>query len=177
MHRAPADLIGGPAGVLRSMIVQLAAHLEKIEELHADTLNTWLNALASPEEPSLHNLCALFHALFQQLPSHTPVYCLISDLDPLSVDGVLASFETLIECLRDLVTANLPAPFKVLMASSTDITDYIREQLETPSLSAFRAQTDRTDVLREMIMIRCKTTRAGAMRLGGWWQPQRRTGT
>ncbi|KAJ4290435.1 hypothetical protein N0V90_010651 [Kalmusia sp. IMI 367209] len=124
----------------------LAAHLENIGKLHADTLITWMNTLTCPEEPSLSDLYALLHTLLQQLPPYTPVYCLISDFDPLSVDGVLNSFETVIECLCDLVTANLPAPFKVLLASPTDVTDYIKEQLEAPSLSAFYAHADRPDV-------------------------------
>lgn len=109
----------GPAGLVRSLILQVFLKLVSRDHLSLD----FLHDRSMVEALRAHNLeamCYTFHELLHGFPAGTRVFCIIDSISMLDTFDTFRDLQVVLQCLRGIVDdRDLRAFFKVLMASSS----------------------------------------------------------
>ena len=126
LHASPRDALYGPAGLVRSLILQLLMKLDDADpdmsRWNLDFVNdrAFLQGL---EEHALPDLCSALHELLFQFRPGTLIYCIIDSISCFDVGRLRRDLGIVMEGLRVIVNdARLVPVFKVLVtnpASST----------------------------------------------------------
>ncbi|POS70850.1 hypothetical protein DHEL01_v210756 [Diaporthe helianthi] len=131
------DLFPGPAGLVRSLILQVFLRLISTKHLNLDFLydRQMVEALRAHD---LEAMCYTLHELLHGFPAGTRVFCIIDSVSMLDTFHSFRDLEVVMQCLRDIVDdRDLRAFFKVLVANnSTCSADF-------QSLPVFEERPDR----------------------------------
>lgn len=115
-HFTGSDSLSGPAGLIRSLILQLLLQCPKLPEPNLDFISEDL--FDQIWEFNLSALCYLFRLLVERIEQHMTIYCLIDNISELegSIHGWRRELHYLIEKLIDIAEDDrIPAIFKLLV--------------------------------------------------------------
>ena len=113
-HDKPSDPIGGPPGMIRSLIIQIL----RLFAVNLDFITPRLRPLL--EKLNLRALCDCFSKLVTQLPASTVLFCIVDGISFFEKTEWIDDTNKAIGDLRDLVyDSDTGAVFKLLVTSPT----------------------------------------------------------
>ncbi|KAG8159752.1 hypothetical protein KVR01_010389 [Diaporthe batatas] len=131
------DRFPGPAGLVRSLIIQVFLKLVNIRRLNLDFLYD-RKMVEDLENRNLKAMCNTLHKLLYGFPAGTRVFCVIDSISMLDTFDSFWDLEVVMQYLRDIVEdRNLPAFVKVLMANNHTCS------MDLQSLPVFEERPDR----------------------------------
>jgi hypothetical protein len=144
-HNSKSDPVGGPSGLVRSLIVQLLSL--QVFDLNFVNSSYWKEGLRTHD---LLTLGRLFHRLLEQLTG-TIVFCIIDSVSVFETNPWLGELRSILQTLLDTAADQaLDVRFKLLATSTTrsrgwgDMLDH-RYKLTVPAdAGATRLVTSRT---------------------------------
>lgn len=109
----------GPAGLVRSLIIQVFLKLVSRNHLNLDFLHD-RNMVEALRAHNIKAMCYTLHELLHGFPAGTRVFCIIDSISALDSFDAFRDLQVVLQCLRDIVDdRDLRAFFKVLMANSS----------------------------------------------------------
>lgn len=127
----------GPAGLVRSLIIQVFLKLVSGNHLDLDFLHD-REMVEALRVHDLGTMCYTLHELLHGFPAGTRVFCVIDSISMLDTFDSLRDLEVVMQCLRDIVEdRDLRAFFKVLMANNCKCS------MDLQSLPVFEERPDR----------------------------------
>ncbi|KAK7736023.1 hypothetical protein SLS63_003543 [Diaporthe eres] len=109
----------GPAGLVRSLIIQVFLKLVSRNHLNLDFLHD-RNMVEALRAHNIKAMCYTLHELLHGFPAGTRVFCIIDSISALDSFDAFRDLQVVLQRLRDIVDdRDLRAFFKVLMANSS----------------------------------------------------------
>lgn len=109
----------GPAGLVRSLILQVFLKLVSRDLLNLDFLHH-RNMVEALRAHNLKAMCYTLHELLRGFPAGTRVFCIIDSISMLDSFDTFMDLQVVLQCLQGIVDdRDLRAFFKVLMANSS----------------------------------------------------------
>ena len=127
----------GPAGLVRSLILQVFLNLVRSNHLNLDFLHD-RNMVEALRAHNLEAMCYTLHELLHGFPAGARVFCIIDSISMIDTFDSFQDLEVVMKCLRDIVEdRDLRGFFKVLMANNSTCS------MDLQSLPAFEERPDR----------------------------------
>ena len=127
----------GPAGLMRSLILQVFLKLVSCDQLNLDFLHD-RKMVEALRAHNLEAMCYTLHELLHGFPAGTRVFCIIDSISMLDSFDVFQDLEVVLQCLGEIVDdRDLRAFFKVLMENSATCS------MDMQSLPVFEERPDR----------------------------------
>lgn len=131
------DTFPGPAGLVRSLILQVFLKLVRRNRLNLDFLHD-RRAVEALEKRDLGAMCHTLYELLHDFPAGTRVFCIIDSVAMLDTIDAFRDLEAVMGCLRAVVEdRGLAASVKVLMVNSSTCS------MDLQSLPVFEERPDR----------------------------------
>jgi hypothetical protein len=127
----------GPAGLMRSLVLQVFLRLVSCGRLSLDFLHDrrMVDALRARD---LEAMCYALHELLHGFPAGARVFCIVDSISMLDTADWFRELEVVMRCLRDIVEdRDLRAFVKVLMANTATCS------MDLQSLPVFEERPDR----------------------------------
>lgn len=131
------DSFPGPAGLIRSLILQVFLKLVNLDRLELDFLHDRkvVQALRAHE---LRFMCSTLHELLRGFPAGTRVFCIIDSISMLDTFDSFQGIKVVLQCLRGIVEdRDLGAILKVVMANKSNCS------MDLQTLPVFEESPDR----------------------------------